>query len=199
MLPKHRPALIAATLLASLALGGCAGNSPGLTTASIFGGNTVPPAAATPAPGPAAAQPAAVPTPDDPMSRSVQVATTSALATRCGFYFDPAKLKTTFLTAESQRGTPPDTLQKVDRAYDVTHARISKAAAGNETVCKGEKKLGEIRTDLGRHLAGDYTPRPRTVAKKKDDGGFFADFMTPDASGSKPRTRNDILALPEYL
>ena len=82
----------------ALLLAGCGSSS--LTTASLTGGGAQP--------AQAAAAPAAPP-PSDPTSRALQVGATSARAVRCGFYFDPARLKASFLASEMATGalSPP--------------------------------------------------------------------------------------------
>jgi hypothetical protein len=142
-------------LLASvLALTGCGSATP-LTTASLMGGNSPPPAAAAPV--------------NDPQSRAIQVGATSGRATRCGFYFDAAKLKANFMAAEMAQGSSPEQLQRTEREYDHIRAAVIKAAASDAEYCSSSKTK-EIETDLNRHLAGDFTPSAKPV--KKEAGGF---------------------------
>src|SRR5262245_34070211 len=83
---RFAQALGLALLLAATALhAGCSGG--GVTTSSV--------------------QQADVPqglTNADPLARPVAVAWTSARAKRCGFYFDPAKLKINYLSYERTQG-----------------------------------------------------------------------------------------------
>jgi len=148
-------------LAATLALAGCSGSSV-LTTASLTGGN---------APAAAAAQPG--PPPSDPTSRALQVAATSARATRCGFYFDPEKLKSNFLAAEMAQGAGPEQLQKIEREYEFTRASVAKKIAEDPGYCT-ELKTQEIKRDLNRHLAGDFTPAPK---KQEPQQGLLAGLL----------------------
>lgn len=147
---------------APLLLGGC-GGSGGLTTASLIGGGE--PAQAAPAP--------AGPAPSDPTSRALQVGATSARAGHCGFFFDPAKLKASFLAAESAKGASPEQLQKVEREYDYVRASVAKKIAGEADYCS-DPKAREIKSDLARHLAGDFTP---PVKKEAAEDSLFSGLM----------------------
>lgn len=144
--------------LTALVMAGCGNSSggSGITTAGLLDGNK--PAAGE---GPRISN-------DDPMARPVQVAWTSARAQRCGFNFNAGNLRASFLAAEQGSGKPADQVAKV---YDQTFAQIAGQIAGQADFCT-EKKTAQIKADLTRHLAGDYTPRlpqPQAVAQK----GFF--------------------------
>ena len=117
--------------------------SPSLTTGSILGGPAKP----------TAADPGSI---NDPTNRAFQVGTVSAKAIKCGFNFDPAKLKNNYLTYERTL-TPGADLSKVERIYDVSFNGVAKAVAGEADYCSDEKTKA-IKADLTRHLAGDYTP-----------------------------------------
>ena len=160
----------------ALLLAGCGSASP-LTTASLTGD-----ANATAGTAQATAAPAGPP-PSDPTSRAVQVGATSARAMRCGYNFDPAKLKANFIAAEAAQGTGVDQLQKVEREYDYTVGTVGKAALGDPDYCSNARtKI--IKADLGRHLAGDFTP----VMKKEDpQSSLFSDlFGQSDAKPFQP-------------
>ena len=104
--------------------------------------------------------PADVPTTvtnEDPMARPVAVAWTSARAKRCGFYFDPAKLKTNYLAYESRQGVAGEQHAKIEKAYDTSYRVTSEKISLDADYCSDRKGL-EIKADLERHLAGDYTP-----------------------------------------
>ena len=88
----------ATTLLAVAAVHSGCGNSPS-ATGSLFGPNTsvqklVP-----------VSEPDAPPgiSNESPMARPASVAWTSARAKRCGFFFDPVKLRTTYLAYEARQ------------------------------------------------------------------------------------------------
>lgn len=162
------PQLILAGL--ALVLAGCSG-AGGLSTASLTGGGDV---SAT-----AAAAPAAPPS--DPTSRAVQVAATSARASRCGFYFDPANLKASFIAAEMAQGASPDQLQKIEREYEYVRLSVSEKVAEEGGYCD-KLRTQEIKRDLNRHLAGDFTPPPKKEEAKQ---GLLAGLVSDD-SESKP-------------
>ena len=131
---------------AALALAGCGG--AGLSTASLL---------------PAAARPDAPQVPEDPLARPLQVAATSARAVKCGFYFDPQKLKASLLAHEA-RMVAADQLGKTEKTYDVAYRSVTEKLKGADDFCS-ENKTREIKVDLTRHLAGDFTPpaRPKTA------------------------------------
>lgn len=132
-----------ALLLAGTALhAGCGNSSAGLTTGST---------GLLPADSPTAM------TNEDPMARPIGVAWTSARAKRCGFYFDPAKLKTNYLAYESKQGLAGEQFAKIEKAYDTSYRVTSEKISTDTDYCSERKGL-EIKADLERHLAGDYTP-----------------------------------------
>lgn len=142
-----------ASLAIATAMAGCSGSST-LTTGSLFGGSDKPKAAPAPR--------------NDPVARAFQVGAVSARAQKCGFNFDPARLKSAFLASEAQLGTSADELAKADKLYGATQNAVAKAIAGAEDYCS-EERVAYIRGDLTRHLAGDFTPgRPRDFSK--DEG-----------------------------
>lgn len=126
-------------LVAAAALAGC-GASSGLTTGSLLGEEK--PAAPV----------------NDPPMRAFQVGTVSARAVKCGFNFDPAKLKASYLAYESQQPGAADRA-KIERIYDVSFNGVAKAVVGENEYCS-DQKTKVIKADLTRHLAGDYTPSP---------------------------------------
>ena len=152
------------TLMISMLLigaGGLAGCSEGssLSTSSIFGGGTSAPAAAAPA--------APVST---PAARALQVGATAARATKCGYNFDANKLRSNFLAAEATQAPGADQVT-TQKTYDTAFAGVTKAAASQPGYCS-EAKTRDIKADLTRHLAGDYSPSPpKQVAQ--EEGGIF--------------------------
>lgn len=148
--------LAGALLIAATALhAGCGGGASGLTTG------------ATSADGPDGGM-----SNDNPMARPVSVAWTSARAKRCGFYFDPAKLRSSYLIYESQQGAVGDQLAKIQNAYDSTFNTIS-AKIGSEADYCSDRKTAEIKADLQRHLSGDYRPNlPQAKAAPQSCGWF---------------------------
>jgi hypothetical protein len=104
----------------------------------------------------------------DPMARPVQVAWTSARAQKCGFNFDPAKLKAIYLAAEQRQGVQPAQLASYERAYDMTVTRVRDNIRSPQEYCT-DRQSGAIKADLTRHLAGDYAPNfpaDRALAQK---------------------------------
>jgi hypothetical protein len=137
-------------LAAAAMLVGCSGGASGL-----LGGNTT---AAGDAPGGGLNN-------DDPALRPVAVAWTSARAQRCGFYFDAAKLRSSYLVYEARQSSP-EQLAKAEKSYDSTFKAIRERVAADPDYCSNSKSA-EIKKDLTRHLAGDFTPdfpKPKVVA-----------------------------------
>lgn len=157
---KHLSVVI---VLAATGLSGCSGIS-GLSTSSILGGSGTPPPAAAPA---AAST-------GDPTSRAFQVGTVSARAVKCGYNFDPVKLKTSFLAAEVGQGASSEDVPRIEKIYDVAFSGVTKAVAADPRYCT-EQRTKEIKTELTRHLAGDFTPAPPKKLAQ-EDGGLFSGF-----------------------
>jgi len=144
--------------LAAVALGGCSAGA-GLTTGSLLGEDK-PVAPANDAP-----------------ARAFQVGTVSARAVKCGFNFDPAKLKANYLAYE---GTQPNAdAAKTEKIYDVSFNGVAKAVVSERGYCT-DAKTRTIKADLGRHLAGDYTPR---APEPQQDEGLFSGW---GSSGDAP-------------
>src|SRR6185436_5020994 len=116
----------AGLLLALTALhAGCGSSAGGLSTASVGGDS----------PGV---------TSEDPLARPIQVAWTSARAQRCGFNFDTAKLRATYLSYESRQGAAGEQLAKIQSGYDSTFKTISGRVSANPDYCT-DKKSAEIK------------------------------------------------------
>lgn len=130
------------------------------------------------------------------MARPVGVAWTSARAKRCGFYFDPAKLKTNYLTYEQRQGATGEQYAKLEKTYDSTYRATSEKVSLDSDYCT-ERKSAEIKADLERHLAGDYTPnlpKPKNIAscgfwgcKSSSDEKFNEKKFWEDNSKNNPR------------
>jgi acetyl esterase/lipase len=128
---------------AVLALGGCSSGG-GLTTGSLFGSSQ--------AGYVAAAQP---PTSS---ARAAQVGAVSARAAKCGFNFDAAALKASFMSAETAQAADQASLAKTEREYDTIRGKVASAISKDSDFCT-DSKSSEIKADLTRHLAGDFTPK----------------------------------------
>src|SRR5690242_21965627 len=132
-----------ALLLACTALhAGCGNSSAGLTTGST---------GLLPADAPATASLSN----EDPMARPMSVSWTSARAKRCGFYFDPAKLRSNYLAYEAKQGATGEQYAKIERTYDTTYRTTSEKIALDADYCTDRKGL-EIKADLERYLQADY-------------------------------------------
>lgn len=155
---------VAATLTAGL-LAGCAGS--GLTTGSLLSGSS--------------ASQVAAPTPPvaTPTDRALQVAATSARAVKCGYYFDASKLKAAYIASEAQSGAAPDQMQRIEREFDAARGAVVNQIAKNPDYCSDERTR-EIKADLTRHLAGDYTPSRKVQASS---GGGWLDGLTDSNTG----------------
>jgi hypothetical protein len=154
-----RTRIIFAAGLSALAFGGCSSGS-GLSTGSLFGGSGD------------AAKVATVPTQpvSDPTSRAFQVGSVAARATKCGYNFDPAKLRASFLAAETASIAPAD-LGRVEKVYDTAYGGVAKAIAGEPDYCS-ETKTADIKQNLTRHLAGDFSAAPIKQTAPANDGWF---------------------------
>jgi hypothetical protein len=93
----------------------------------------------------------------DPMAKPVQVAWTSARAQKCGFNFDPAKLKANYISSEQRGGADAARMTNVDKTYDMTVTKIKSTITDSEAYCS-DKRSAAIKADLTRHLAGNYEP-----------------------------------------
>jgi len=155
--------------LVALALCACGNGGSGVSTASVLG--------------PEGASQAQTQQASDPNSRAVQVGAVSARAIKCGYNFDAAKLKSSFLAGEAQQGLPADQLAKVEKTYEATQTSVAKAIAGQGDFCT-EQKTREIKADLTRHLAGDFNPPPPKKVAQSD--GFLGDLF---GSSSAPREK----------
>lgn len=164
-------------LLLGIAIGvaGCSGSAKQiLTTSSLTG-----------------AKPAASPQPVvvKPEDRAVHVAATSARAQKCGYYFDPVKLRESYLASEAQAGAQPAELARLGQIYDVISAKLIKALATQDNYCSGAH-ITAIKASLTRQLAGDFTPPKKKT--KVASGGWF-DWGEPEAKNEvfNPEWVND--------
>ena len=152
--------------VAALALAGCGASLPGTTTGSLFGGS----APAAPAP-----------VQNDPTARALQVGTVAARAQKCGYNFDPTKLRTQFLSSESALLANPADADKLGQIYDTAYRGVGKAVAGEGEGYCSPQKTARIKAALTRHLSGDYTPdAPEPVV---EEPGLFG---SSSSSGVAP-------------
>jgi hypothetical protein len=120
---------------------------------------------------------------DDPMARPIAVAWTSARAARCGFHFDPAKLKASYLAYEAKQ-SGPDQLAKAEKGYDTTFKTIRARVSSDPDYCTN-RKSAEIKADLTRHLAGDFTPKLPQPQQVEGCGFFGCAEARPEAWDAK--------------
>jgi hypothetical protein len=165
-----RHAILALPCALALAAGGCSSASTGLSTASVSGTG-------------AAGAPAAPAAPvHDATSRALQVGSTAARAVKCGYNFDPAKLKASFLASEG--AINPADVAKATQVYEIAYNGVTKAVLTKADYCSASK-TAEIKSDLTRHLAGDFTPPPpKAVAYEP---GFFDSWGDGNGSESGPK------------
>ena len=152
---------LAALALATFALGACSSGGSGISTASVLDG----------APSGATGNTTGI-TNADPSARPVQVGWTAARAQRCGFAFDAAKLKANFLASEARNGALQPQLAASEKAYDQSYTTVLARIKDEPDFCT-DKKTAVIKSDLQRHLAGDYTPNLPQPEKKVASGGFW--------------------------
>ena len=95
--------------------------------------------------------------------RAFQVGTVSARAVKCGFNFDPAKLKTTYLAYERQQ-PGAQTSPRSRRIYDVSFNGVAKAVAAETDYCtrrQDEDHQGRSRPPSRRRLYAERTAAGR--------------------------------------
>lgn len=145
-------ALRAFAIAAALGLTGC-GNGGDVTTGSLFGSS----------------QPK--PVTDDRTERALEVAATSARASRCGYNFNAAKLRQAYLTYETAQGATPEQLAKAEKVFDYTRTSLGEKIAKEEDFCSAAK-TNEIKAGLTRNLAGDFSATPKKVLAEVPSGWF---------------------------
>lgn len=120
-----------------------------------------------------AAEEAPKPFVNDTDTRTTQVAWNSARAEKCGFYLDPAKLKTDYLAWEQELGTEPEQIARLDQNYDGQRAMFGQRLKVQpyESYCN-PAAVSEMRTDVQRYTVGDFSARP-IVRKKVKEAGIF--------------------------
>ena len=164
----------AAALAAVMGLTACSGNSgSGLTTSSILDSTAT-----------GAAAEVAQFRNDDPNARPVYVAWTSARAQRCGFYFDAAKLKASYLAYEQTQGVSGPAVATLDKNYDAAQKNLAAKVAEDPGYCQG-RRADLVKADLNRLLGGDYRSNfPESKQKVAEKAGFM-DYFWGDGDGKK--------------
>jgi hypothetical protein len=117
------------------ALSACSGDG-GLSTASLLGTK-------------------AAPQVDEPTQRALHSAAISARASKCGYNFDPNKLRDAYLASEAAAGATPEQMTKLSQSYEFTRATISKQISNPEEYCS-ENTTRTVSAALTKQLAGDF-------------------------------------------
>lgn len=137
--------LLALAVTSTLGLTACSGDGPSLPTGSLFSG--------------AQAKPAT----DDRTERALLAGATSARASRCGYNFDPARLRQAYIAYETAQGGSPEDIAKAEKAFDYTRTALAGKIAQDEAFCS-DAKTKEIKAELTKQLAGDFsTPKKPQV------------------------------------
>lgn len=155
--------IFGAALLAS-ALAACSGGG-GISTASLLGT-------------------AEKPKVDEPTERALNSAAISARASKCGYNFDPARLRESFLASEASLGATPEQMTKLGQSYDFTRATVSKQITNAEEYCS-EQRTREVSAALTKQLAGDFRA-PKKAELPKSAGWWDT------SSSQKPMDREKI-------
>jgi hypothetical protein len=151
-------------------LGGCASSSTGLTTGSLGG--------AKPVAGASSVQPQVTMT-----DRVARAGTRAAEAVKCGYNVDPGKLKSGYLAFEGNQGASAEDVAKASKVYDATVKVTLAQIKANDDYCSNAK-TAEIKTDISRHLAGDFSVPVKAVAQaQSDEGGLFSWLKSNEPSG----------------
>lgn len=169
-------ARLALSCLCFLGLAACSSGG-GVTTGSLLGDE------------PNSGAAAAVQSTNDPTSRALQVGAVSARAARCGYNFDASALKSRYLAYEAEQGAQVVDLGRIETVYDTGFNGVVKAAAQDPDYCNATR-TASIKSDLTRHLAGDYSAPPKQVAKASDQG-FLGGFFESDSVDSGPAFGSD--------
>ncbi len=142
----------------------------GLSTGALIGGNS-------------ASTAKAPPNNNTPTGRALHVGSVSGRATKCGFNFDAAALRTNYLAAEASGGTAVADLAKIEKIYDSGYRGVLSAAGQDPNYCSS-KRTYVIKTALNKALTGDYAPPPMKVEKEVGVfGGFFEQDVVEKGPG----------------
>lgn len=99
---------------------------------------------------------------NDPDTRVLQVAWTSARADKCQFYYELPKLKSAYLASEVQAGAGEVEIARIDKAFEFTRASVAGRLATKSNYCQDEANIRAIKSDLARYLSGDFSARAVT-------------------------------------
>ena len=139
----------------AFALAGCAGSGSELTTAGVLGER----------------EEARQPRHEHATGRAIQVGSVAARAVKCGFNFDPAKLKSAFLASEAQAGLGVDELAKTEKVYGVAYSGVAKGVQG----------MTPHRSQIRRDQVRPHPPPRRRFLpappREKADDSIWASFF----------------------
>lgn len=162
MIRSAQSLAVGACIGAAAMLAGCSSGSSGIATGSLLSG------------GPKQLDPAS--------ERVLQVAATSARAVKCGYNFDPGRLRTAYLAYESTQEGSGDKLARLEKSYDYTQTQVTAKMGPADEYCTDEQ-TAKIKSDLTRHLAGDFSPSVR-----KPEAGAF-DWLQSSSSTAFDRQK----------
>jgi hypothetical protein len=137
--------------------GGCSGAGSGVTTGTIDA-----PAVNRPATGM-----------NQPLARSVEVATTSACARAYGYSLDPARLRETYLSYENKQRASREQLRAIEQSYDATYQQIA-GQSGQSSSCSG-RDAATVKADVQRYASGNFAPRTPPPKEVFDVNKVWAD------------------------
>ena len=83
----------------------------------------------------------------------------------------------------AEAATNPAGTGSLEKIYDTAFSGVQKAVGGDASYCSKER-TADIKEQLNKHLAGDYTPAPRKVAAA-EPGMFDAIGDGNGSDGSK--------------
>ena len=138
---RPRAFIVACLVAVSTLAGGCSGSGNSVATGSI---DTT-----------AASQPPRGMS--EPLTRSVEVATTAGCARAYGYSLDPVRLRETYLGYESKQGASREQLRAIEQSYDATYQQVS-GSNGQSSSC-ARRDAATIKADVQRYASGYFTPR----------------------------------------
>ena len=87
---------------------------------------------------------------------------------------------------EAQAGLGVDELAKTEKVYGVAYSGVAKGVQGDSAYCT-DRKSAEIKSDLTRHLAGDFSPPRR--ARRPTTASGRASSTTPASRTGRSSAR----------
>ena len=137
----------------TLALPACSGADGGsVATGSLFGAKGKPP-------------------PDERTERAMLAGATSARAVRCGYNFDPNRLRQAYVAYETAQGGTFEEIGKAEKTFDYTRTSLATKIAAEEDFCS-DSKTKDIKAALTKQLAGDFSTPPKKPEVQVSSGWF---------------------------